>query len=192
MLAPTYPIVTERLLLRPFEAADRDALYELQRHPEVARYLYWLPSSREEVAEALAKRSRQMRIVVEGDALVLAVVVRDSGTLVGDVILGWRSAEPRQGEIGYILHPDYQGLGYATETSRTTLALGFEGLGLHRIVARCDARNAASVRVMERLGMRREAHFRENQWAKGEWTDELVHALIAREWVEAERRADRR
>jgi RimJ/RimL family protein N-acetyltransferase len=62
------------------------------------------------------------------------------------------------------------------------LRLGFEGLGLHRIVGRCDARNRASAKVMERLGMRREAYFRQNEIVRGEWTDELVYAMLADEW----------
>ncbi|HYO29274.1 MAG TPA: GNAT family protein, partial [Thermomicrobiales bacterium] len=118
-----------------------------------------------------------------------AVVVRETGTLVGDVMLWWRSAAHRQGEIGYVFHPDHAGRGYATEASRAAHRLGFEDLGLHRIAARCDARNGASARVMERLGMRREAHLRENEFVKGEWCDELVYALLEDEWATMARRA---
>ncbi|HYO29375.1 MAG TPA: GNAT family protein, partial [Thermomicrobiales bacterium] len=188
-MTPTYPIVTERLLLRPFAAADLDALAAIQSRPEVARYLYWKPRPRAEVAGALERRLEQTRIEAEGDALVLAVVVRETDTLVGDVLLWWRSAEHRQGEVGYVFHPDHAGRGYATEASRAALRLGFEDLGLHRIVARCDARNGASARVMERLGMRREAHLRENEFVKGEWCDELVYALLEDEWATMARRA---
>jgi RimJ/RimL family protein N-acetyltransferase len=97
----------------------------------------------------------------------------------------WRSAEHRQGEVGYILHPAHERRGYATEGARAMLALGFDGLGLHRIYGRIDARNAASARVLERLGMRREAHLVENEWVKGEWQSELVYAILAREWRDA-------
>ena len=65
---------------------------------------------------------------------------------------------------------------------RAMLGLAFDGLGLHRVVARCDGRNTASVAVMERLGMRKEAHFVENEFVKGEWADEIVHAMLAEEW----------
>ncbi len=71
------------------------------------------------------------------------------------------------------------------------LRLGFDDLGLHRIIGRCDARNTASARLMERLGMRREAHFRENEWFKGEWGDELIYAMLDREWSERQRNAPR-
>ena len=93
-----------------------------------------------------------------------------------------KSREHHQGEIGYVLHPDHQGNGYATEAAAVMLRLGFEELGLHRIVGRLDARNAASARVLERLGMRLEAHLRENEFVKGEWVSELIYAVLASEW----------
>jgi RimJ/RimL family protein N-acetyltransferase len=92
------------------------------------------------------------------------------------------SREHQQGEVGYVLHPDHQGHGFATEAATVMLRLGFEILGFHRIVGRLDARNEASARVLERLGMRREAHLRENEFIKGEWCDELVYAMLASEW----------
>ncbi len=110
---------------------------------------------------------------------MLAIVVRATGELIGDVNLVWRSAEHRQGEIGFVLHPAYHGQGYAREAAREVLRLGFAELGLHRIIGRCDGRNTASARLMERLGMRREAYFRENERFKGEWSDECVYALLA-------------
>ena len=62
------------------------------------------------------------------------------------------------------------------------LRLGFDGLRLHRIIARVDARNTASAAVLRRLGMRQEAYLRENEWFKGEWTDEIDFAILESEW----------
>jgi RimJ/RimL family protein N-acetyltransferase len=121
----------------------------------------------------------------EGGSLNLAAVLRDGGILVGDVVLFWRSREHRAGEVGFIFHPDHGGRGLATEVTEEMHRLGFEGLGLHRIIGRCDRRNAGSARLMERLGMRREAHFGRNQLIKGEWADELVYALLEEEWQRA-------
>jgi RimJ/RimL family protein N-acetyltransferase len=185
MLRPTYPIATRRLLLRPFGMDDLEALHAIQSRPDVTRYLMWGPRSRDEVREVLARRARSSTLEAEGETLVLAMTLPDSGALVGDVNLHWISLEHRQGEIGFVLHPDHHGQGFAGEAAAVMLRLGFEELGLHRIVGRCDGRNAASAKVMERLGMRREAHFRENEIVKGEWTDELVYAMLADEWPAA-------
>ncbi len=182
MLQPTYPIFTERLALRPYEEGDLDALADMLRMPEVVRYLYWDVKSREEAAEMLTRRTTCGAIREVGDWLVLAVTLRESGTVLGDVILKWESQEHRQGEIGFVFHPDHHGKGYAAEASRVVLRLGFEDLGLHRIVGRCDARNSASAGLLRRLGMRPEAHLRQNEWVKGEWTDELIFAMLAEEW----------
>ena len=114
--------------------------------------------------------------------LALVACLKVSGARVGHVMLQRSSREHRQGEIGYVLHPDHQGHGYATEAASLLLRLGFEELGLHRIVGRLDARNQASAKVLERLGMRREAYLRENEFVKGEWCDELVYAILASEW----------
>ena len=181
-LRPTYPLVTERLLLRPYSTDDLDALHDLERRAETARYLYNEPLTRE-AAQALLDRRRQMVAIDEaGDDLALVVVLEATGRLIGHVMLRRSSLEHRQGEVGYVLHPDHQGRGYATEATALLLRLGFEELGLHRIVGRLDARNAASAAVLERLGMRQEAHLRENELVKGEWVDELVYAILAEEW----------
>lgn len=180
MLRPEYPIRTQRLALRPYRPSDLDYLADVMSRPDVMRYLYDEPRSRHQAAEVLDRRVRERTIESQGDILHLAVEVE--GAVVGDVLLSYVSSRHRQGEIGWVFHPDHHGHGYATEASRAMLRLGFEGLGLHRIVARCDARNTTSIRVMERLGMRREAHFKQNEFVKGEWTDEFVYALLASEW----------
>jgi RimJ/RimL family protein N-acetyltransferase len=130
----------------------------------------------------LEKDIARTAIRAEGDVLALAVVSKATGDLVGDVDLDWRSAEHRLGEIGFLVHPDHQGKGYATEAARPLLRIAFEDLALHRVIARTEARNTASARVLEKLGMRREAHLVENEWVKGEWQSELVYAILAREW----------
>jgi RimJ/RimL family protein N-acetyltransferase len=121
-------------------------------------------------------------IADEGDVLALAITRKDTGELVGDVILGFVSAEHRTGEIGYIVHPDHQGLGYTTEACREILQVAFEDLGLHRLIGRVEPRNRASARVLEKLGMRREALFVENGFIKGEWQSEAIYAILDREW----------
>jgi hypothetical protein len=115
--------------------------------------------------------------------LRLAAVIPDSGEVIGDFSLWSGDADQAQGEIGFVVHPDHHGRGLASEAAGMLLKIGFEDAGLHRIVGQCDARNLASASLMRRLGMRQEAHFRENELIKGEWTDGLVFAMLADEWA---------
>ncbi|MFI6793202.1 GNAT family N-acetyltransferase [Nonomuraea sp. NPDC050383] len=183
MLKPDYPLTTERLLLRPFTPSDLDAVHAFESRPDVTRYLYWEARDLDAARTGLETKISRTAIADEGDALNLAVTLRDSGLLIGTVILIWTSKEHRQGEIGYIFNPDHHGHGYAPEASRELLRLGFEDLRLHRIVGRLDGRNTASARVLEKLGMRREAHLIHNEQVKGEWTDEVIYAMLESEWT---------
>jgi RimJ/RimL family protein N-acetyltransferase len=184
VLKPDYPIETERLLLRPLDAAtDVDAVYAYQSREDVCRYIPYSPRTREEVAARLADPERN-RTAIEnsGDHLGVGIVVRETGALVGDAILIWSSQEHRRAEIGYVLNPDHYGHGYATESGRALLRLAFEDMDLHRVVGRIDARNDASAAVLRRLGMRQEAVLVENEWFKGEWSTEVDFAILAAEW----------
>jgi RimJ/RimL family protein N-acetyltransferase len=182
MFEPEYPIRTGRLLLRPYAHADADAVYAYMRLPEVHRYLYSEPRSRPEVEALVAERADAGRLTKEGQAICLVADLAQTGELVGDCMLFWRSEEHEQGEVGYVFSPAYHGRGLATEAVGALLRLGFEGLGLHRITGRLDARNTPSARVLERAGLRREAHLVENEFVKGEWTDEMIYAMLRSEW----------
>jgi RimJ/RimL family protein N-acetyltransferase len=175
-------IRTERLVLRPFTPGDLEALHAMFGDPDVTRYLDHGPLSRDAVSELLARISPLTGIDEERNGLRLAVVLQASGEVIGDVSLWRTSAEHNQAEIGFVLHPEHQGRGYAAESMRELLRIGFEEAGFHRIVGRCDAENAASAALMERLGMRQEAHFRQNERIKGAWSDGLVYAMLASEW----------
>jgi RimJ/RimL family protein N-acetyltransferase len=185
VLRLTEPWRTERLVLRPFAEGDLDAVHDMQSRPDVARYLYWSPRSRSESSLSLQEKIRCRSIEAEGDALTVAVTWSAGGPVIGDLMLNYASATHRQAEIGYVFHPDVQGQGLATEAMRLVVDRAFAGLGLHRVYGRIDARNTASARVLERLGMRREAHLVENEWVKGEWTDEVVYGVLADEWARA-------
>jgi RimJ/RimL family protein N-acetyltransferase len=154
----------------------------MYRREEVARYLYWGPRTRDQSIEKLEQVKRLTSFDTEGHAIRLAAVLPESGAVIGDISLSHVSVEHQQGEIGFVINPDHQRRGYATEACSALLRLGFEDLGLHRIAGRADPRNAGSVGVMERLGMRREAHFRESELIKGDWGDEVVYAILAAEW----------
>jgi RimJ/RimL family protein N-acetyltransferase len=182
VLRPDYPLRTARLILRPFAVGDLADLYAIQSLPEVARFLYWEPRDLDQARHALDAKVRQRELAEEGDNLALAVVCPGQGRVIGEINLRWLSRLHQQGEIGFVFHPDQQGRGFAREAAEVVLDLGFDRLGLHRVIGRCDARNEPSARLMRRLGMRLEARFVENELFKGEWGDELVYALLSPEW----------
>jgi RimJ/RimL family protein N-acetyltransferase len=178
---PHFPITTPRLYLRPFGDNDLDDLFAFHSRPEVAQYLYWFERNLEDTKNAL-EHKKNATIFKEDASIVWAVVHKDTSKLIGEVSLTWHSQIHQQGEVGFVFNPDYQRKGYATESTLAVLSLGFNELKLHRIYGRCDTRNIASYKLMERLGMRREAHFIHNEIFKGEWGDEFVYALLAEEW----------
>lgn len=175
-----YPIRTSRLLIRPWRAEEIDAYHALLGDPEVTRYLYRGPHSREQARVALAG----VRTEIEGEGLWmnLAVELAADAIVAGEVGIRWVSEEHRQAEISYMLLPAHRGVGYATEAARAMVDVAFDQLGAHRVCGCLDARNTASASVLERLGMRREAHLVENEFIKGEWADEVIYGVLAREW----------
>jgi len=182
MARPSFPLLTERLMLRPFEDEDLEAMHAIYGREDVNRFLDWEPRSRDAVREWLDRIKTMIALTPRGDALRLAALLKGTDTLIGDFSVWRTSREHQQGELGFVLHPDFQGKGYGQEAANVMLRMGFERLRFHRIAAQCDARNAPSATLMERLGMRREAHLRESQFIKGEWVDELVYAMLASEW----------
>ncbi|MDP3524243.1 MAG: GNAT family protein [Hoeflea sp.] len=180
----TIPLETERLKLRAFSPEDVDAVHAYQGLTEVARYQYWEPRSRDEVAMEVAKWAEPDGPPEAPASMVFAVTIKSSGVLVGDMVLLFRDWDARQGEIGFSFHPAQGGQGYATEAARAVMDLGFFHFNLHRIFGRCDARNDRSWALMQRLGMRREAHFREHALFKGVWDEEFYYAILQREWAD--------
>lgn len=182
MLSPAYPIVTERLALRPLGATDADAVAAYQSLPDVCRYIPYEPRDRAAGADLLASPRIRSTFESVGDVITLGVLVRGTDTLIGDVILRWVSDVHRTGEIGYVFHPAHRGHGYATEACAALLRLAFEDMQLRRVIARIDERNEASAAVLDRLGLRAEARLVENEWFKGEWTTEIDYAILESEW----------
>lgn len=172
-----FPILTERLVLRPFALTDLAGLHDISSRADVARFVPWEPRDERTVREVLERR-------VNGDmaGLSMAVVLRTDDTLVGDISVFSHVPDHGTVELGFIFHPSHHGKGLATEACEAALALAFGELDLHRVIGRCDPRNTASSRLMERLGMRLEGHQVENEFLKGEWTDELNYAILGREW----------
>jgi RimJ/RimL family protein N-acetyltransferase len=175
-------VQTDRLTLRPFQPNDLDDLAAYYGLPEVSQYLYWGPRDHEESRAALERSLQRPQEIIDENVLPVAVVYNETNRVIGDFMLRWITNEHLQGEMGGSLNPKYRGRGLAVEIYGELLRIGFTQYSLHRIVGRCDGRNAPSIRSLEKSGLHHEAHFVENEFVKGEWTDEVVLAIRREQW----------
>jgi RimJ/RimL family protein N-acetyltransferase len=178
---PVLPVRTERVVLREFRPDDFDALLPFHSDPDNVLYVPFAPRTPEEMRTALGKKIAGTSLAAAGDHLDLAVALHD-GTVVGDLVVMLHEVEHGTVEVGWIFDPAHSGHGYATEAVRAMFDLVFGGLQARRAVARVDARNTASLRLCERIGMRQEAHLVENEVFKGGLSSEIDFALLSREW----------
>jgi len=171
---------TPRLIIRRFEPGDLAALLAYRNDPEVARYQSWETMSERE-ARTLIQEQQTEEPGASFSWFQFAFTLKTTGVLIGDAMLHV-GADGRLGEIGYTLARAHQKQGYAQEGVGAILTYAFAALRLHRVMAALDVRNMPSARLLERLGMRREGHFLQNAWYKGEWCDEYEYALLRSEW----------
>jgi RimJ/RimL family protein N-acetyltransferase len=174
---------TPRLCLRRFRESDAEALAGYRSDPAVARYQGWDAPYPVEEARAFVTTMATADVDVPGDWLQIAVALVVDGSLVGDCAFASQAEETRIVEIGFTVAREHQGRGYAREAVSLLLHYLFGDLGKHRVTASCDPRNTPSVRVLEAVGMRREGHLVESMWSKGAWTDDLLFAILRREWT---------
>lgn len=179
----TLPIETLRLRLRKYEDKDVADILEYSSDADfwLARNLDWPVS--EQGIRKYWEVQRDIDPSTDPKWFSLLVELKADSKAIGHVGIGIiKDGKHRQGMIGWLLGRKYQGQGLATEAVRALVTAGFDQLGLHRIFARTGRDNERSWRLMERLGMRREAHFRESHLVKGKWCDEFIYAILADEW----------
>ncbi|GCE08944.1 GNAT family N-acetyltransferase [Dictyobacter aurantiacus] len=172
---------TDRLLIREFQPDDFAALREVDADSKVQspRGLEALPETqtRDTILYSMVAQQESPRLLYQ-----LAIQLPTSPSLIGWCRLRLASVDKQEAELGYCLAYRFWGQGYATEAASSLLQFGFEVLCLHRIVAGCLATNRVSAHVLEKLGMRCEAHFRQNVQVTGIWHDSLVYAVLCEEW----------
>ncbi|MEQ4567655.1 GNAT family protein [Paenarthrobacter sp. CAP02] len=179
------PIVTDRLILRRFEAEDLERFHGYQSLPGTARFLLRSELSKTRAMEVLG-RYANFEFTQEGDWICLAIERKDQPGLMGEVVLKWLEGTG-QGELGWILHPEARGQGIATEAAQAVMELAFEQLSFHRLDAKLDALNTGSAAICKRLGMRLEATLVDNWHYKGQWATEQIYAILDTEWRDRKR-----
>lgn len=169
------PLTTTRLHIRPFTIDDVAAVHTYTSNPQVMAYI-------DDGASTLDQTHDFVQQQHGDEAKAFAVTLNITGDLVGHIIAHPWVAH-RTYELGWVLHPTHHAHGYATEAARVVMAYCFETLDAHRVIATCQPENSASYRVMEKLGMRRESHFRQCIYrGDGIWWDEYFYAILATEW----------
>jgi len=175
-----FRLTTPRFILRPFTRRDLPAFIAYRNQPEVARYQSWSSYTAQE-AEAFFAQQDGLAFNTNDTWFQIAAERKEDGTLAGDVALHFFD-EGRQAELGATFVAAFQRQGYASEAVSKVIELLFSKLDKHRIVATVDALNVPAQRLVENQGFRREAHYRENIFFKGAWSDEYSYALLNHEW----------
>lgn len=175
------PLQTPRLTLRPFQSGDLRTFLAYRNDPQVARYQSW-ETIREEWARVFIADCARSEPGRPGEWYQVAITLRKTGELIGDMGLGTDGDDPTQGEVGFTLAQEHWGKGYASEAVSALLDYAFSTLNMSRIRANCDTRNEASARLMERVGMKRVSHSH-NVFFKGEYCNEYHYAIEREEWA---------
>ena len=173
---------TRRLLLRNFNASDLEAFLAYRNDPAVAKYQSWdVPYPREK-GEAFIAEMSDIHAPKQGHWLQLALELKETGTLIGDVAFCIKEDDARQAVIGFSIASAYWRKGFATEALTALLDYLFEDIDLHRVTADCDVENVSSWKTLEKLGFRREAHFVESFLVDNRYTSEYYYGLLQWEW----------
>ncbi|MCD4791515.1 MAG: GNAT family N-acetyltransferase [Bacteroidales bacterium] len=174
---------TERLILRPVEEKDAKAMFKYRSDSITNQYQGWIPKTINDVFD-FVKNKVSSTIDLIDTWYQFVIIKKENNELIGDIGIHFLDTDNKQAEIGCTLDKTYQGKGYATEALKETLDYLFNKLNKRRIIGSIDPRNIKSTGLVERLGFRKEAHFKESILINGEWIDDLVYAILKDEWIE--------
>ncbi len=174
-------IYGERVLLRDVNENDWSDVHQYASQSIVCKYQPWGPNTIKEsqtfVNEAIVDLKKNPRT-----RFVFAIIVKQLEKMIGVVELNIRDGINRNGEVGYIIHPEYWGQGFATEAAKLIVNYSFTELNMHRIYATCDPRNVGSSKVLEKIGMTLEGRMRQDLLLKDGWRDSLLYSILEDEW----------
>lgn len=167
-------ITTNRLKIRSLRETDVEDLYEIYSNKNTCRFLLHEPWTLSTKDEKFQKKLAANQLTHETS---ISLACELDNKVIGDISI-WYTEMKETVEIGYAFNDAYSGKGYATEALRSVIEYLFSIVKIHRIQANLDARNISSAKLCERVGMRKEAHFIEDYWNKGEWTDSFIYGIL--------------
>lgn len=165
---------TERLIMRPFKSTDLQDVFAIYNNDDTCKFLLHNKWTQEDMQDRFNKKLANS-VLTKESKLSLAVIYKTK--VVGDLSV-WYTDKKDTVEIGYSFSNEVAGKGLATEAASSLVYKLFEEFSVHRIQAVLDARNTASQKLCERIGMRKEAHFIQDFWNKNEWTDSIVYGML--------------
>lgn len=180
----TFPVLeTDRLRLRGIGPEDAADIFHLLSSPQVMRHLGRPPMTSME--QAVQRVQAYQTTYNEQAGIPWAMTLAGDKPVIGTFVFWNMNPAHHRAEIGYLVAPEWWGQGYATEAARAVLAFGFTTMGLHSVEAQTAPENAASRRVLEKLGFVQEGYFRENFYdpATGQFSDTVVYSLLQAAWA---------
>ena len=173
-------IETNRIKLRPVDSKDKEQIFSYRSDSETNKYQGFVPKELNEVDEFIAKNPPKFNQPESWFQLV--IIEKESAEIIGDIGVHFIGDDGFQCELGCTLNKKHQGKGFATEAMKITIDYLFNSLNKHRIIGSVDPNNSDSIRLLERLNFRKEAHFKESLFIDGVWVDDIVYGLLKREW----------
>ena len=171
---------TKRLIIRPLLLDDKNEIFKYRSDSETNKYQGWIPKTIEDVERFIEKTSKQIN--KPETWFQFAITEKETRKIIGDIGIHFIDTVNKQTEIGITLNKKYQNMGFATESIEIVIDYLFNKLKKHRVIASIDPGNKNSIRLVERVGFRKEAHFIESLYVNGKWFDDLIYAIIEKDW----------
>lgn len=174
-------LTTKRLIIRPLALSDHAGFFAYRSDSDANKYQGWIPKTLADAELFINKLTHEIN--TPNSWYQLALIEKTNNKLIGDLGLHFFDAQNKQVEVGCTIGKAYQQKGYASEAITQVIHFLFTELQKHRVVASIDPKNIGSIRLVEHIGFRKEGHFRESLWMNNEWVDDVVYALLAKDWL---------
>ncbi len=176
-----FQILTNRLTIRPIDLADADRIFSYRSDKQANEYQSWIPETIDDVCDFIHNQTAK-KFNLPNTWFQMVLLNRESGELIGDVGIHFLDTYGFQVELGCTIDKNWQQKGYATEALQAIINQLFNTYNKHRIACSIDPRNEKSIKLIERLGFRREGYFKKSILIKNEWFDDLIYAILKEEW----------